>query len=42
MASRLLFFVPYYLSGRWMRARVFDDDSQATPIAQPETAASAS
>jgi putative MATE family efflux protein len=42
MGVRIIFFVPYYLSGRWMRARIFDSDqaqpaSPSAPLAQPET-----
>jgi putative MATE family efflux protein len=33
-ASRLLFYVPYYLSGRWLRVRMFDE-TRAQPAAQP-------
>jgi hypothetical protein len=25
MVSRLLFFVPYFFWGRWLRVKVFDD-----------------
>jgi putative MATE family efflux protein len=41
MIVRIFLFVPYYLSGRWLRARVFDNyQSQPVPagIPQAETA----
>jgi putative MATE family efflux protein len=39
-ASRLLFYIPYYLSGRWLRVRMFEDReavAQQQPAASPST-----
>jgi putative MATE family efflux protein len=30
MGARLFFFVPYYLSGRWLRAKVFSDQNMSS------------
>jgi len=37
--SRLLFWVPYFLSGRWLRVKLFDEQ-QASPPGQQQAAAS--
>jgi Na+-driven multidrug efflux pump len=40
MASRLIFFVPYFFWGRWLRIKVFDEP-QTKPAAQPAATPSA-
>ena len=34
-ASRLLFYVPYFLSGRWLRVKVFREDKSGPSVQQP-------